>query len=67
MFKALQLNKTEPGFSATVVSIDEAQLPAGNFFVTVSACGVRLHDGGISVGHERRNWGQVFHYQIQLR
>ncbi len=35
MFKALQLNKSDAGFSAAVVSLDEAQLPAGDVMVQV--------------------------------
>jgi len=35
VFKALQLNKSDAGFSAAVVSLDEAQLPAGDVMVQV--------------------------------
>lgn len=36
MFKALQLNKSDAGFSAALVSLDDAQLPAGDVLVQVA-------------------------------
>ena len=35
MFKALQLNKTDGGFSAAVVQLDDSQLPAGDVLAQV--------------------------------
>ncbi|WP_395056624.1 MDR family oxidoreductase [Polaromonas sp.] len=45
MFKALQLNKSEAGFSATVVNIDEAQLPAGDVLAQVDYSTLNYKDG----------------------
>ena len=45
MFKALQLNKTDAGFSAAVVSIDEAQLPAGDVLGQVDYSTLNFKDG----------------------
>ena len=35
MFKALQLNQADSGFSAAVVDLDDAQLPAGDVLAQV--------------------------------
>ena len=45
MFKALQLNKTDAGFSAAVVSIDDAQLPAGDVLAQVDYSTLNFKDG----------------------
>ena len=45
MFKSLQLNKTEAGFSAAIVDTDEAQLPAGDVLVQVDYSRLNYKDG----------------------
>ena len=45
MFKALQLNKSEAGFSAAVVDIDEVQLPAGDVLAQVEYSTLNYKDG----------------------
>ena len=45
MFKSLQLNKTEAGFSAAIVDTDEAQLPAGDVLVQVDYSSLNYKDG----------------------
>lgn len=45
MFKALQLNKSEAGFSAAVADIDEAQLPAGDVLAQVEYSTLNYKDG----------------------
>ncbi len=44
MFKALQLNKSDEGFSAALVSLDEAELPAGDVLVQVEYSTVNYKD-----------------------
>jgi acrylyl-CoA reductase (NADPH) len=36
MFKALLLEKSEAGFTASLQSLDEAQLPEGDVLATIS-------------------------------
>ena len=45
MFKALQLNKTDAGFSATVVDLEDAQLPAGDVLAQVEYSTLNYKDG----------------------
>ena len=45
MFSALQLNKNEAGFSAAIVQLDEAQLPAGDVLVEVEYSTLNYKDG----------------------
>ncbi len=45
MFKALQLQKTEEGFSADVVMLDEASLPEGDVQVQVEYSCLNFKDG----------------------
>lgn len=45
MFKALQLTKSEAGFSAGIAEIDEAQLPAGDMLVQVEYSTLNFKDG----------------------
>ena len=45
MFKALQLSKSEAGFSAQVVDLDEAQLPPGDVLVQVEYSTLNYKDG----------------------
>jgi len=61
MFKALQLNKTEAGFSAAVVSIDEAQLPAGDVLAKVDYSTLNFKDGLAitNTGPVVRSWPMV--------
>ncbi|MDD5325411.1 MAG: oxidoreductase [Polaromonas sp.] len=44
MFEALLLNKSDTGFSAAVVSLDEAQLPAGDVLVQVDYSSLNYKD-----------------------
>ena len=61
MFKALQLNKTDAGFSAAVVSIDEAQLPAGDVLAKVDYSTLNFKDGLAitNTGPVVRSWPMV--------
>ena len=45
MFKSLQLNKTEAGFSAAIVDTDDSQLPAGDVLVKVDYSTLNYKDG----------------------
>ena len=45
MFKSLQLNKSDAGFSAAIMDIDEAQLPAGDVLVQVEYSTLNYKDG----------------------
>jgi acrylyl-CoA reductase (NADPH) len=45
MFKALQLNKTDAGFSAAVVQLDDSQLPAGDVLAQVEYSTLNYKDG----------------------
>lgn len=45
MFKSLQLNKTDAGFSSAVVDTDESQLPAGDVLVKVDYSTLNYKDG----------------------
>lgn len=45
MFQALQLNKTDAGFSAAVTALDEAQLPPGDVLVQVDYSTLNYKDG----------------------
>jgi len=61
VFKALQLNKSEAGFSAAVVDIDEAQLPAGDVLAQVEYSTLNYKDGLAitNKGPVVRNWPMV--------
>ena len=61
MFKALQLNKTETGFSAALVSLDEAGLPAGDVLVQVEYSTLNYKDGLAitNTGPVVRSWPMV--------
>ncbi|GAC1390033.1 MAG: MDR family oxidoreductase [Variovorax sp.] len=45
MFKALQLNKTDAGFSAAVVQLEDARLPAGDVLAQVEYSSLNYKDG----------------------
>lgn len=45
MFNALQLNKSDAGFSAALVSLDDAQLPAGDVLAQVEYSTLNYKDG----------------------
>ncbi|MBC7469328.1 MAG: oxidoreductase [Ramlibacter sp.] len=45
MFKALQLNKTDAGFSATVVDLEDAQLPLGDVLGRIEYSTLNYKDG----------------------
>ena len=45
MFKALQLTKSDAGFSAAITEIDESQLPAGDVLVAVAYSTLNYKDG----------------------
>ena len=45
MFKALQLNKSDAGFSAAVVDLDDSQLPAGDVLGQVEYSTLNYKDG----------------------
>ena len=45
MFKALQLNQTDAGFSASVVELEDSQLPAGDVLVRVDYSTLNYKDG----------------------
>ena len=61
MFKVLQLNKTDAGFSAAVVSIDEAQLPAGDVLAKIDYSTLNFKDGLAitNTGPVVRSWPMV--------
>lgn len=61
MFKALQLNKSDTGFSAAVVSLDEAQLPAGDVLAQVDYSSLNYKDALAitNKGPVVRNWPMV--------
>ena len=61
MFKALQLNKNDTGFSAAVVSIDEAQLPAGDVLAKIDYSTLNFKDGLAitNTGPVVRSWPMV--------
>lgn len=45
MFKALQLNKSDAGFSAAVVQLDDSQLPPGDILAQVDYSTLNYKDG----------------------
>ena len=45
MFKALQLNKSDAGFSAAVVELDDTQLPAGDVLAQIEYSTLNYKDG----------------------
>ncbi|MES2192311.1 MAG: MDR family oxidoreductase [Pseudomonadota bacterium] len=45
MFRSLQLNKTEAGFSAAITDTEDAQLPAGDVLVQVDYSTLNYKDG----------------------
>jgi len=45
VFQSLQLNKSDAGFSAAIMDIDEAQLPAGDVLVQVEYSTLNYKDG----------------------
>ena len=61
MFKALQLNKSDTGFSAALVSLDEAGLPAGDVLVQVEYSTLNYKDGLAitNTGPVVRSWPMV--------
>jgi acrylyl-CoA reductase (NADPH) len=61
MFKALQLSKSEAGFSAAITSLDEAQLPAGDVLVKVDYSTLNYKDGLAitNTGPVVRSWPMV--------
>ncbi len=61
MFKALQLNRSDAGFSAAIVDTDEAQLPAGDVLVKVDYSTLNYKDGLAitNSGPVVRNWPMV--------
>ena len=61
MFKALQLNKSDAGFSAALVSLDEAELPTGDVLVQVEYSTLNYKDGLAitNTGPVVRNWPMV--------
>ena len=61
MFKALQLNKSDTGFSAGLVSLDEAELPAGDVMVQVEYSTLNYKDGLAitNTGPVVRSWPMV--------
>lgn len=61
MFKALQLNKSDTGFSAAVVSLDEAQLPAGDVLAQIEYSSLNYKDALAitNKGPVVRNWPMV--------
>jgi len=61
VFKSLLLSKSEAGFSAAVVDIDEAQLPAGDVLVQVEYSTLNYKDGLAitNKGPVVRNWPMV--------
>lgn len=61
MFKALQLNKSEAGFLAGIVDLDEASLPAGDVLAQVEYSTLNYKDGLAitNKGPVVRNWPMV--------
>jgi acrylyl-CoA reductase (NADPH) len=61
VFKALQLNKSDAGFSAALVSLDEAALPAGDVLVQVEYSTLNYKDGLAitNTGPVVRSWPMV--------
>ena len=61
MFKSLQLNKTDAGFSAAITDTDDAQLPAGDVLVRVEYSTLNYKDGLAitNTGPVVRNWPMV--------
>ena len=61
MFKALQLNKTDAGFSAAVVTLNEAQLPAGDVLAQIDYSTLNFKDGLAitNTGPVVRSWPMV--------
>ncbi len=61
MFKSLQLNKSDAGFSAGIVDTDESQLPAGDVLVQVDYSSLNYKDGLAitNTGPVVRNWPMV--------
>jgi acrylyl-CoA reductase (NADPH) len=61
VFKALQLNKSDAGFSAALVSLDEAELPTGDVLVEVEYSTLNYKDGLAitNTGPVVRNWPMV--------
>ncbi|MEO7954918.1 MAG: MDR family oxidoreductase [Polaromonas sp.] len=61
MFKALQLNRSDAGFSASIVDTDEAQLPAGDVLVKVDYSTLNYKDGLAitNTGPVVRSWPMV--------
>jgi len=61
VFKALQLNKSDAGFSAGLVSLDEAELPAGDVLVQVEYSTLNYKDGLAitNTGPVVRSWPMV--------
>jgi len=61
MFKALQLNKSEAGFSAGIVDLDESQLPPGDVLAQVEYSTLNYKDGLAitNKGPVVRNWPMV--------
>jgi len=61
VFKALQLNKSEAGFSAGIVDLDEASLPAGDVLAQVEYSTLNYKDGLAitNAGPVVRSWPMV--------
>ena len=61
MFKALQLTKSETGFSATITETDEAQLPSGDVLGQVEYSTLNFKDGLAitNTGPVVRSWPMV--------
>jgi len=61
VFKALQLNKSDAGFSAAIVQIDESQLPAGDVLAQIDYSTLNYKDGLAitNKGSVVRNWPMV--------
>ncbi|MDW5441766.1 MDR family oxidoreductase [Polaromonas sp. SM01] len=61
MFKALQLNKSDAGFSAAITELDEAALPPGDVLVQVDYSTLNYKDG-LAITNKSpvvRNWPMV--------
>ena len=61
MFKALQLTKSDAGFSADITEIEESRLPAGDVLVKVDYSSLNYKDGLAitNSGPVVRNWPMV--------
>ncbi len=61
MFKSLQLNKSEAGFSAAITDTDDSQLPAGDVLVQVDYSTLNYKDGLAITNKSQvvRNWPMV--------